>query len=346
MGRKNGRNGTYNNKRIGGTAKYSSFHLKSGLIRTPATKEDRKSTRIAISSRMERFPKELASYTKRVNERLGYDINKDYGTEPRTQVKDIRLTTQKQPQTFAIPIKQELAYQFMTAPKYIIKTYSSRINGEKKVHHKKQHLCVSFVNGQIVVFDYNIHYKHPYNKYSREDFNLSLSVLLKGTQYVHLDRYDRLSNGDHIQVFENKDRKAQKTRMKLTEADRVKNMRENVVMQLVESSAYDKYGHRHPYDIRYSVFFNGKHHVGHEDRVIAPKYDSIEAARVDFEEMYNIRTLNLEILDDLSLEQIQKEINEFEKNEKAVKLKKEKARKKENAENGKYDQSILESNWS
>ena len=271
-----------------------------GLKRQPLPRNKRERQIEQLSTDLQNFNKVRKQVAYKVRQKLGYDFNRDYTTNPNLKLEDIIIKNEKHPQRFSIPMDTKIVEKFIAAPKYIIKSVDSLIKGENHLHEKTQHICMALLDEGPMLFEFYNHLKYPYGAYSEENFNIGFFALLQGSDYFHINRYDSLSLQGHTRVFDDEG---------------------NVIMKFISRDACKNKPHSHPYDLRYAVLFTGKDSVGHEDRKVEQKYSSYETAVRAWKKKLNVHELNKSFSDDMTIGEIYEQLKMFEtkKNKQALK---------------------------
>lgn len=281
-----------NNNRYKNQKKYSQRRDNLvGVKRQPLPRNKRERQIQQLSLEMEHFNKVKKQVAYKVRQKLGYDFNSEYTTNPDQKLEDIVIRNEKHPQRFSIPMDPQIVEKFIAAPKYIIKSVDSLIKGENHLHEKTQHICMAVLDEGPMLFEFYNHLKYPYGAYSEENFNIGFFALLQGADYFHINRYDSLSLQGHTKVFDDDG---------------------NVVMKYISREASKNKPHSHPYDIRYAVLFTGKDSVGHDDRRTEQKYSNYETAVRAWMKKLNVISLNKTFSDDLTIGEIYEELKRFE----------------------------------
>lgn len=271
-----------------------------GLKRQPLPRNKRERQIEQLSIDLQHFDKVKKQVAHKVRQKLGYDFNRDYTTNPNLKLEDIIIKNEKHPQRFSIPMDTKIVEKFIAAPKYIIKSVDSLIKGENHLHEKTQHICMALLDEGPMLFEFYNHLKYPYEAYSEENFNIGFFALLQGSDYFHINRYDSLSLQGHTRVFDDEG---------------------NVIMKFISRDACKNKPHSHPYDLRYAVLFTGKDSVGHEDRKVEQKYSSYETAVRAWKKKLNVHELNKSFSDDMTIGEIYEQLKIFEekKNKQVIK---------------------------
>lgn len=270
-----------------------------GLKQQPVPRNKRERQIQELTKDMQNFEKVRKCVAHKARQRLGYDFEHEYMTNKKLALGDIVIKNEKHPQCFSIPMDPKTVKRFVDAPKYVIKTVSSIIKGEKYYHEKTQHICMAVLDEGPVLFDFYNHLKYPYGKFSEDNFNIGLFALLQGSDYFHINRYDSLSLQGHTRVFDDQG---------------------NIIMKFISKDACKNKPHSHSYDQRFAVLFSGKEHVGHEDRKEEQKYSSYETAIRAWKKKLNIVELKRTFSDDMTIGEIYDQLKIIEEEKKGGKL--------------------------
>lgn len=263
----------------------------SGVKQQPLPRNKRERQIQQLTLDMQHFNKVRKSVVHKARQKLGYDFNRDYMTNPNLTLGDIALKNEKHPQRFSIPMDEGIVERFINAPKYVIKKVDSFIKGENCAHEKTQYLCMATLEEGPVLFEFYQHVKYPYEEYSTKNFNIGFFALLQGTDYFHINRYDSLSLQGHTKVFDEDG---------------------NIIMKFISKAACKNRPHSHPYDIRFAVLFTGKDSVGHEDRQPEQKYANYETAVRAWKKKLHVVELNKQFSDDMKIGEIYDMLKDFE----------------------------------
>lgn len=254
-----------------------------GVKRRPLPRDKRERQIQQLTLEMQHFSKTRKAVAHKARQKLGYDFDRDYMTNPNLTLGDIELKNEKHPQKISIPMDPELVERFIAAPKYVIKKFDTDFEGKNHMHHKTQYILMAALEEGPVLFEFYNHLKYPFGNFSEDNFNIGFLALLQGMDYFQISRYDSLSLQGHTQVFDDDG---------------------NIIMQFISSKNCKNMPHSHNYDIRYAVLFTGKRSLGHEDRKKEQKYSSYATAVRAWKKKFHVYELNHQFSDDMKIGQI------------------------------------------
>lgn len=290
-----------------------------GVKKQPLSRSKRENQIHQLTIELQHFEKakKKAKHVARV--KLGYNFDTDYMMDKSKTLGDVELQNDKHPQHFAIQMEMETVQRFIDAPKFVLKKICSHIVGERHSHDKTQYVLMAALDEGPVLFEFYKHNKYPNGAFCKDNYNVGFFALLQGKDYFHINRYDSLSLQGHTRVFDDKG---------------------NVVMKFVSYANSKNQPHSHPYDIKFSVLFSGRHHVGHEDRVDEQRYADCDTAARAWMKKFHIVELNKEFDDAMSIGEIYDQLREFQGNLNYEEICKKATKQKEKQKIQEYLQTI------